>query len=154
MIQHIISEIKKTSTIKLDNEVKRIHAIETIENLLNTIDFSSEIVPISNNEKLKHLLTQLKGSNLTMKELEIVKEIVFWNKNKTQKERNNIRPLPTNNTMIINSYFEKGTKVIFGDEINATVIEELNNGLVKVNLEGFGEMKVLKKGLEPINEVI
>lgn len=154
MIQHIISEIKKTSTIKLDNEVKRIHAIETIENLLNTIDFSSEIVPISNNEKLKHLLTQLKGSNLTIKELEIVKEIVFWNKNKTQKERNNIRPLPTNNTMIINSYFEKGTKVIFGDEINATVIEELNNGLVKVNLEGFGEMKVLKKGLEPINEVI
>ena len=72
MIQKIISEIKKATN---NSETNRLEAIHTIEHLLDEIDFSSEVVPTNDIEKLKNLLTNLKGDNLTSKEIEIAKEI-------------------------------------------------------------------------------
>jgi hypothetical protein len=72
MIKYIISEIKKVTK---NNYEKRLEAIHTIERILEEIDFSSEVVPTQDLEKLKSLLTNLKGNSLTANELEIVNEI-------------------------------------------------------------------------------
>ena len=51
-------------------------------------------------------------------------------------------------TLINPLAFKKGDKVIYEGDMNATVIEELENGLVKINLANFGEISVLKKYLK------
>ena len=51
--------------------------------------------------------------------------------------------------MLINYLaFKKGDKVIYDGDMNATVIEEFDFGLVKINIDDFGEISVLKKSLK------
>jgi hypothetical protein len=78
MIQKIISSIKENSTLKIENEVQRLDAISTIEDLLIQIDFTAETVPTNDTEKLQKLLTSLKGQNLNNKEIEIIKDIAHY----------------------------------------------------------------------------
>jgi hypothetical protein len=44
--------------------------------------------------------------------------------------------------------FKKGDEVMYEEDMNATVIEEFKNGLVKINVANFGEISVLKKYLK------
>lgn len=56
--------------------------------------------------------------------------------------------------MLINYLaFKKGDKVIYDGDMNATVIEEFDFGLVKINIDDFGEISVLKKSLKLRNQV-
>ena len=75
MIQNIISNIKLSATFKIDEEVDRLTAANSIQKLLNEIDFNSEIVPIDNTDKLKNLLESIKEKPLSQKELKLVSEI-------------------------------------------------------------------------------
>lgn len=80
MIHHIISQIKLSVNTAIENEVELLVAANTIENLLNQIDFTSEIVPIDDFDRLKKLLTSLKEEELNTKEIELITII-----NKTSK---------------------------------------------------------------------
>lgn len=62
-------------------ETKKIEALKSIEHLLNEIDFSSEVVPTNNVDKLISLITNLKGNELSFNELEVVKEITIHKPN-------------------------------------------------------------------------
>ncbi|MBG7629778.1 MAG: hypothetical protein IZT56_05040 [Bacteroidetes bacterium] len=75
MILKTISIIKHTSTINIQNEVEKLETIATIENLLNEVDFTSEVVPTHNVEKLTNLLRSLKEEELNTQEIALVKEI-------------------------------------------------------------------------------
>lgn len=52
-----------------------------------------------------------------------------------------------NQSIAYNTSFKKGDEVIYEGDMNATIIEEFENGLVKINLVNFGEISVLKKTL-------
>jgi len=75
MIQDVISQIKLSANTTIENEVELLVAANTIENLLNQIDFSSEIVPIDNFDRLKKLFTSLKEEELNTKEIELISKI-------------------------------------------------------------------------------
>ena len=55
---------------------RKIETIIEFKELLNQIDFSTEVVPIEDNEKLTNLLTSLKGKQLSSIETKLVEEIV------------------------------------------------------------------------------
>jgi len=78
MILKTISIIKHTSKIKIQNEVKKLETITTIEKLLNEIDFSSEKVPMNDVDKLTKLLSLLKKGELNTHEIALVKEITNY----------------------------------------------------------------------------
>lgn len=75
MILKTISIIKHTSTINIQKEVEKLETIATIENLLNQVDFTSEVVPINDVDKLTKLISSLKEAELNTKEIALVKEI-------------------------------------------------------------------------------
>lgn len=75
MITASISNVKLATCYKISREIIKLNAIKSIENLISTIDFSAEIVPIEDFEKLQKLLTSLKGKELSLTEIEIIKEI-------------------------------------------------------------------------------
>lgn len=52
-----------------------------------------------------------------------------------------------NQSIAYSTSFKKGDEVIYEGDMNATIIEEFENGLVKINLVNFGEISVLKKTL-------
>ncbi len=56
--------------------------------------------------------------------------------------------MKANQSIAYNFSFKKGDEVIYGGDMNATVIEEFENGLVRITLANFGEISVLKKMLE------
>jgi hypothetical protein len=75
MIQKIITDMKNKANENLENQSKKLQTLASIENLLDEIDFTSEIVPTNNVDKLISLFTNLKGNHLNSTELEIVNEI-------------------------------------------------------------------------------
>ena len=75
MITALISNVKLATCYKISREIIKLNAIKSIEDLISTIDFSAEIVPIEDNKKLQKLLTSLKGEELSLTEIEIIKEI-------------------------------------------------------------------------------
>ena len=75
MITASISNVKLATCYKISREIIKLNAIKSIEDLISTIDFSAEIVPIEDNKKLQKLLTSLKGEELSLTEIEIIKEI-------------------------------------------------------------------------------
>jgi hypothetical protein len=77
MIQKIITDMKNKANENLENESIKLETLASIENLLNEIDFSSEVVPTNNIDKLINLFTNLKGDPLNNIELEIVNEITL-----------------------------------------------------------------------------
>ena len=75
MIRQIISNIKLSSSHKINEEVSRLSAADSIQKLLNQIDFNSEVVPVHDPEKLHKLLETLKGEALNISEIAVIKEI-------------------------------------------------------------------------------
>jgi len=75
MILKTISIIKQNSNVNIQNEVEKLETIATIEKLLNEVDFTSEVVPTHNVERLTNLLSSLKEEKLNTKEIALVKEI-------------------------------------------------------------------------------
>jgi len=75
MILNIISSIKQSVNISSEIETQRLVAINNIEELLNQIDFSSEVVQTHDKEKLTKLLSSLKGKSLNKQELALVEDI-------------------------------------------------------------------------------
>lgn len=75
MIHQKISKIKLSATKRIDEEVNKLVAANTIQELLNQIDFNSEVVPIHDCKKLIKLFTSLKGKELNTNEIELIKEI-------------------------------------------------------------------------------
>lgn len=75
MIHQKISKIKLSATNIIDEEVNRLVAANTIQELLNQIDFNSEVVPMHDSEKLIKLFTSLKGKELNIAEIGLIKEI-------------------------------------------------------------------------------
>ncbi len=53
----------------------RLDAIQSIRGIVSQIDFTAEIVPIDEPERLIKLLTSLKGEQLTGHEIDIVYDI-------------------------------------------------------------------------------
>ncbi len=54
----------------------KLKTIRSVRNLLMQIDFISETVPLDNTEKLKELLTSLKGEALNKEESSIAEELI------------------------------------------------------------------------------
>jgi len=75
MILNIISSIKQSVNVSSEIETQRLVAINNIEELLNQIDFSSEVVQTHDKEKLTKLLSSLKEAKLNTQEIALVKEI-------------------------------------------------------------------------------
>ena len=71
MIRQLISAIK----LKENTAIKKMEAANLLEKLLKQIDFSSEVVPIDDFEKLKILFTSLKQCELNSEELKLIDEI-------------------------------------------------------------------------------
>ncbi|MCF6298000.1 MAG: hypothetical protein L3J08_08465 [Flavobacteriaceae bacterium] len=69
----LIIELEATKAIA--DKQKEINTINAVKELLNQIDFSSEVVPLGNNEKLKNLLSALKGKQLSESEIQLIKKI-------------------------------------------------------------------------------
>ncbi len=59
----------------VQNPIK-LKTIRSVRNLLMEIDFISETVPMESTEKLKELLTSLKGETLTQEESSIAEELI------------------------------------------------------------------------------
>ncbi len=76
MIIEKLSKIEAAAKYNIYNEYRKIETIIEFKELLNQIDFSTEVVPIEDNEKLTNLLTSLKGKQLSSIETKLVEEIV------------------------------------------------------------------------------
>jgi len=78
MILKTISIIKHTSKINIQNEVEKLETITTIEKLLNEVDFTAEVVPTNDADKLTNLISSLKEDELNKKEIALVEEIANY----------------------------------------------------------------------------
>jgi len=76
MILEKLSKIELEAMKTIANRQKTIKTIHTFKKLLMQIDFSSEVIPIENSEKLKELFTSLKNKELNTDEKIIIKEIL------------------------------------------------------------------------------
>ena len=76
MIIEKLSKIELLSEHNINNEYRKIAAIRFVKELLNQVDFTSELIPMENYEKLTELLVSLKGKELSKCETRIVVEVV------------------------------------------------------------------------------
>lgn len=75
MIKQVIENIKLSAAFKIHKEKNRVLAAHSIENLIAQIDLNSEVIPISDIEKLIKLFSSLKKGKLTAREIEVIIEI-------------------------------------------------------------------------------
>lgn len=75
MILQTLNSIKISSEKNIENESKKIKTANSIEKLLDQIDFTTETVPTNDLKKLKKLFISLKGEELTIHELHLIEEI-------------------------------------------------------------------------------
>ena len=75
MIIEQLTKIEITSKYRIDSEHQKIDAVKGFKELLKQIDFSSEIIPFQDYEKLKSLFTSLKGTPLSQSEITLIEEI-------------------------------------------------------------------------------
>ena len=75
MILQTLNSIKISSEKNIENESKKIETANSIEKLLNQIDFTTEIVPTENLERLRKLFTSLKNEELNSEEIELLSKI-------------------------------------------------------------------------------
>lgn len=71
-------EMINTKLILIENtdvDNKKLAAIKSIRGIISQIDFTSEVVPIDEPERLIKLLTSLKGEQLTGQEIDIVYDV-------------------------------------------------------------------------------
>jgi hypothetical protein len=61
--------------VRMEKEAGRLEAIRSIRKLLSEVDFTAEVVPVEDKDRLIRLLVSLKGHALTDNELEVINEI-------------------------------------------------------------------------------
>ena len=76
MIQTKLLLIEYDTVNNPEQDLLKLKTIRSVRNLLMKIDFISETVPLENTEKLKELLTSLKGETLTKEESNIAEELI------------------------------------------------------------------------------
>ena len=76
MIIEKLSKIELASKYKINSEYRKLETVRNFRELLHEIDFSSEIVPVEDIEKLTDLLTLLKGNELNKCEVSLIKELI------------------------------------------------------------------------------
>ena len=76
MILEKLTKIEVALKYSISSEYKKIETIRGFKELLNQIDFSSEIVPFEDSERLTKVLTSLKGKDLNRCESNLVEELI------------------------------------------------------------------------------
>ena len=75
IIERLIYAVNEIQS-RMEEEAKRLEAIQSIRKLLSEGDFTAEVVPTEDKDRLIRLLCSLKGNTLTKNEMEIINEIV------------------------------------------------------------------------------
>lgn len=70
----MVEEFAAERTIR--EEYTKLKAIKSISELLNQIDFSVEVVPTKDPDRLKRLMISLKGEPLNSEEVKVIHSIV------------------------------------------------------------------------------
>ena len=76
MILEKLEKIELEAKSNIDHEYQRIETVRGFKELLNQIDFSSEVIPIEDDERLTKVLTSLKGKQLSKCESKLVEELI------------------------------------------------------------------------------
>ena len=76
MIQTKLLIIEYNTVNNPEQNPLKLETIRSVRNLLMKIDFISETVPMESTEKLKELLTSLKGEALNKEESSIAEELI------------------------------------------------------------------------------
>ena len=76
MILDKLTSIELEVKSNIYKEQNKLVAIKTLQDLLDQIDFNSEIVPMENIEKLSRLLNSLKGRALNEEERELLSRLI------------------------------------------------------------------------------
>ena len=85
MIRRLISTIKHSASFNINEELNRFTAANTIQDLLEQIDFNAEEVPTQNSKELQKLFKNLKGEALNISEIAVIKEISEKGKHNIQQ---------------------------------------------------------------------
>jgi len=75
MILEKLSKLELEAIKTIAKKKKKIQTIQDIKELLDQIDFDSEVIPLENEKKINELLTSLKGKHLSESEKLLVHEI-------------------------------------------------------------------------------
>lgn len=75
MLRHIISNIKLSASYEINREMKRFSVANSIQEMLDKVDFDSESIPTRDFNQLQKLFTTLKGEDLSISEIELIEEI-------------------------------------------------------------------------------
>ncbi len=76
MIIEKLSKIKLEAENKINSECRKIETVRNFKKLLNQIDFTAEVIPTEDSERLTKVLTSLKGKQLNKCEIKLVEEII------------------------------------------------------------------------------
>jgi len=76
MILNKLLKLEMEAIKTIAEKEKKIQTIQDIKELLDQIDFDSEVIPMENKEKMEELLISLKGKHLTISESQLVNEII------------------------------------------------------------------------------
>jgi hypothetical protein len=76
MILEKLTKIEVAVKYNINSEYRKIETIRGLKELLNQIDFSSEIVPADDSERLTKVLTSLKGKELNRCESQLIEELI------------------------------------------------------------------------------
>lgn len=76
MILERLMLAEQTAIENIKINIRRISAAKSIRKLLEQIDFSSEVVPLEDEERLSNLLVTLKGKSLDDAEKELINELI------------------------------------------------------------------------------
>jgi len=76
MIIDKLSKIELTSKYRINSEYRKLDTVRIFKELLNQVDFSSEVVPMEDYKKLTKVLTSLKGKQLSKCETKLIEELV------------------------------------------------------------------------------
>lgn len=87
MILEKLLQSENTAKQTIKENVRKLAAIRSVRKLLEKIDFSSEVVPDDDRDKLNKLLQSLKGSILDKAELDLVEEITRKNNHKMGNDK-------------------------------------------------------------------
>ena len=76
MIFDKLKQIESEAKNNIDHQYQRIEAVRKFKELLNEIDFSSEVIPVEDAERLARVLTSLKGKQLSRHEKDLIEELI------------------------------------------------------------------------------
>lgn len=79
---------ENTAKHAIKENVRKLAAIRSVRKLLKKIDFSTEVVPLEDRDKLNKLLKSLKGSILDKDELDLVEELTSNQNHRMGNDKN------------------------------------------------------------------